>query len=249
MRRQRDRSSRGIPLLLVLVSLSAASSAAAAPAANLDRRSAPRRSGLGWDSGIAVRYRLGATWGLGVRVNPDLSDRDAAGRRAVDDPERTRIDASSGDRETDTFGAGIMIFRETRIGRWLGFGPYGELAFDRSRYSNDDVSRASSTGLFDGESETRVSGYATATRTWSVEFGVRPTFTIHDRFALESRLGVALRSLDTDYAYRSRAEWSEEGVVTSRSDSEYRTDSDGWSVSVFGEELGPGATLTFIAYF
>ncbi|MFN0151432.1 MAG: hypothetical protein ACKVU1_12080 [bacterium] len=66
---------------------------------------------------------------------------------------------------------------------------------------------------------------------------------------MESQFGVSVANSDSDSerSYLSRYPGYPDGTrITRRVEREKSND---WSVSVFGEELGPGATLTFIAYF
>jgi len=232
-------------MALTVCALGEAVSAECPPDSNT---SCSHRIGVGWDSGIGARYRIGRHWGLGVRLNPDLTDSESRFRRVSERPDETDFRDASTDSEGRTYGASIMLYREARIARWLGFGPYCELAFDgrRSEYRDDNLNYSSAEG--DGTDRFLYRSSA-STRSWTTSIGVRPTFTFCDRFALESRLGVALVFSDenTDRYYLNSAQI--EGEYDYGSASAVRVDGNAWSVSFFGQELGPGATLTFMAYF
>lgn len=255
----------GILLLLVSFLLAGITQAAAQSPAGASRR----HWGVGWDRGLGFRYRTDGQWGFGLRVNPDLyhntSDRDGSSEgQQIDD--RTSTSTSSDDdiqdTDVDRYGASAMAFREFRIGRWVGVGPFAEISFDRtvrtsvrSRRAIDrddpDVTDTDDTVTrFDVTDERD----ETDARTWAFSIGLRPTFTIEERFALETRFGVSVAHSDEESTRLYRRQTVNDDVGTSRdgvSTSEQITDSASqtWQLDAIGRSLGLGAEMEFMIYF
>lgn len=220
-------------------------SAPADVSANQTEAPRPRR-GIGWDSGIGLRYRLGERWGLGLRVNPNLSDFDSETNRVDERSDETENRVLLDDSETRSLGAALMLFRESTIGRWLGIGPYAEIGYSRTRF--EWLNGTDTYYPIDERTSRGLVASSGTSHAWTAAVGIRPTFTVRGRFALESRVGVSLQFVDeeSEGLYRNQeqagdAEYLSESVTTGTGDS--------WNVTVFGQELGPGATLTFMAYF
>jgi hypothetical protein len=151
-------------------------------------------------------------------------------------------DLNEGD--TQTWGGSVMVFRETRIGRWVGVGPYAEVMYTDTKSSSESRRTSYGDALREDLFRTEYSAH-----TWKLVVGVRPTFTFKNRFALESRLGIALTFIDSARS-RTSAERTQVPEEEPRVHNAFEhTHGDEWGLEAFGEELGPGATLTFIAYF
>lgn len=236
-------------LIFALVLLATTASARAEESAE-KTHAAHRRFGVGWDDGIALRYRFDGAWGFGFRVNPNLSDSesDRLGNEYVPGfSTGVRIDESES--HSEVYGAAILVYRESRIGRWLAIGPCFELRYAESRSETRSLNESTSEGAPPDAGYGSDYDSIRNSRIWTWRLGLRPTFTFADRFALESQFGVSVANSDSDSerSYLSRYPGYPDGTrITRRVEREKSND---WSVSVFGEELGPGATLTFIAYF
>ncbi len=170
------------------------------------------RWGAGWDEGLALRAKLGDGWGLGLRVNPDLTDPKSSGTDSssstwdwlcsgttlCDNGSKTQS-SQSADSDVRTFSASLMAYREKKLGKWLAVGPYLALNYDRRRETRTetfDSQTQSSTGgpLLPPEPTPYGSRSKTTLRRWQrsigVELGIRPTFQFHERFVLETRFGL-----------------------------------------------------------
>ncbi|MBN2369801.1 MAG: hypothetical protein JXO72_04885 [Vicinamibacteria bacterium] len=111
------------------------------------------RFGVGWDDGIAFRARLGSRWGLGLRVNPDITDSEAnasssfmSHHESDGGPIVTRVPGTSTvsplsesmsesesirNENMRTFGVSAMLYYERGFGRRLAAGPYLGLNYTR----------------------------------------------------------------------------------------------------------------------
>lgn len=211
-------------LLMICVLLGAGARDAAA---GTEEDAGPRRWGIGWDRGIALRYRPEPGWGLGVRINPDILDDD----RTEPDLDRELT------RESDdlSLSFGFLAYREAKLGTWVRLGPYSELSFtyeDReTTYDQIEPDRV----LHDFQ--------AYRLRTWRWEVGLRPAFAIEDRFVLETRFGLALIRRDGDREESRRSERNGEIIREFTSG-----DSQSWELDSLGTNLGFGSVLQFIIY-
>jgi len=79
------------------------------------------RWGVGWDEGLAVRYMVDSSWGLGLRI-------DALGVRpgSVRDDEQPPLEDGV---SVGPLYVGALIFREAHVGTWLRIGPFASVAF------------------------------------------------------------------------------------------------------------------------
>jgi hypothetical protein len=182
------------------------------------------RWAVGWDDGVGVRYLVSPHWGLGLRVSPRLSDysNDVLIAPDQDDP---YTPGPSRESDNHSFDVGIMVFRTVEIGRGFGFGPFAKLGY----YRSDGKITDNSSGA-ESVNETNENRY-------TLEIGVRPTYSFSKRFVLETRLGVGLLVINRDNDSDSP------GGLLRRT--EYRqTD-----LYAFGKDLGPGAVVQFMVYF
>jgi hypothetical protein len=220
-----------------------------------------RRWGFGWEaevgsfyssfaSGIGIRYRASPEWGIGLIVNPFLDGDDAESRSSsTSSGGSMEVSRTSGDDEGYRLFAAAMVYREARVGKWLGVGPYAGIGYQRGRVESSDLrveERADDLGV---RTSTAVSRSESWWDEWSLSVGLRPTFTVEKRFVLETRLGVdiSFRHNEGDASSRrvSGATNAETEEDVSRSSNEW----DSWDLTVLGQNLGPGATMTFIVYF
>lgn len=212
-------------LLLSLVPLSTA------------RAEAPeRRWGIGWDGGIGMRYRLSTTWGLGLRVNPNLYNDEVT----YDLDNSVTLE----DRETvhNGFTIQTMVYRESEIGENLGVGAFlgAGVTVDNSDYDNE-----SAINLSGGTVRLDTSELTSRTTTWFTEFGFRPTYTFKERFVLETRIGIRLEHVDTEDRRKTISYIDGTQTGETFDQGTFRR----WRFSAFGQNLGPGAVVQFMIYF
>ena len=231
-------------LLILVVAAAPAPSAAADPAGGPE---AFRRWGIGWDNGIALRCWLSPTWGLGFNLNPDWQEYETDWGLPPDpgDPLPDWQENSSRSRATTV---SLLLFSESRLRPWLRAGPYAALSYAYAR--DRDVYFDHSAGDW-GEgvviSESRSEDLDTD-RSWTAEIGIRPSFRLHDRFVLETRLGIRLsRFTSESVAHYTQTVWTETTEETTASEHHDR-DKD-WRLAALGRDLGPGAALQFVILF
>ncbi len=211
-----------------------------------------RRWGVGWDDGIAARYRLNETWGVGLRIDPSLTDETSDSKdESVYEGETERSSEenwmSEGDRQAITVGT--MIYRETRIGRWVGLGPFAAVNYS---WSDDDDVRSFS-ALSEGETYSDPERHRTDVdirKSHTVDFllGIRPAFHIENRFVLETRFGLRLRYYSNEWNASDVSQSIDEGGDLTTGENTTRSESSRWSFDSFGHDLGLGATMQFILY-
>ncbi|MFN0151433.1 MAG: hypothetical protein ACKVU1_12085 [bacterium] len=223
------------------------------------------RWGVGWDGGIgfiggggiAVRYRIDHSWGLGAIITTSVSggddegdDRDSSTESDYESVEGT---VSTSDFTSDSYSLRGFAFHETRLADWFTMGPYFGMGYGYRRYESDAVSV--STRLTDSQIsiERRQSTSTSTDHEWAFSVGLRPSFTFDKRFTLETRLGITAIWTDSSGSSTSRRTVTSgtEGEVfeTRESVDRDRDDDDGWRLNAFGEDLGPGAVLAFIVSF
>jgi len=183
-----------------------------------------RRWGLGWDDGIALRYRPQPGWGLGIRVNPDIADLDSSSPMAVGGNEEKRTDLA----------VGLLGYREVAAGKWVRIGPYARIDYDYSRLE------AASSFVADPYRQFRTTNRTV--HTWHWGLGLRPAFAIEDRFVLETRFGISVTRQTSDEDRLTSIAPPPQEVL----DHEERSL---WSVGAVGTNLGFGSVLQFIIYF
>jgi len=187
-----------------------------------------RRWGIGWDKGIALRYRPNPEWGFGFRFFPDSYDFDNSS------PDENYLERTT-EREDWSVSLGFLVYHETRLGRWVRLGPYSELGFtyDENEYASDYIRE-------ERESHRREETWR---RVWRVALGFRPAFAIEDRFVLESRFGISVTRTNEDREERSRE------VNGEPSERFSHNETDTLDFRAFGTNLGFGSVLQFIIYF
>lgn len=208
-----------------------------------------RRWAVGYDSGVSARYHVTENWGIGGRISPSWSDDSSTGQdfstlsngqetsdqRYFDDDDYLRTGIS----------ASLMIFRQTRFGRWLAVGPYAEIGYSWTRTQVLDTR----TRLDSEPGEISWDGRESDSRIYTVglDFGVRPVFLISERFALESQLGFRVEHLTKKYSWLDERRSGEiDDLRITRYGS--RSEDDDWSFLIVGERLGLGALLAFHVY-
>lgn len=174
-----------------------------------------RRWGVGWDDGIGVRYRLDSSWALGLSVNGRLDGT----IRKVDELVDTTQRRISNNRAGGSLKTRLTLIRDTRLNKWMGLGLFGGVAFNH--YSDHEP------------------GYDRIDNGYSVDAGIRVTFSFFRRLVLESRFGLTASRNHSN----SRSHNSGYGVWRSHSTE------DTWYTSSFGNGLGPGSVLQFMVYF
>ena len=223
----------GLSAVLALgVGPARAEEGSSSPEATLESTSqAQPRFGVGWDDGVALRFRLSPRWGVGLRVNPDLVDADESARSSytyqyeTDDSSSaippfyprwssSYLWESDGNDDRKTFALSAMLYHERRFGRWFAAGPY--LALNYTRMTYDSTQRVYyKTTWEDGYSRIPRSGdneewADIQTHYWErnlgVELGVRPVLPLHEHFAIETRFGVEMLF----------SKWNEDGQQSNR---------------------------------
>jgi hypothetical protein len=200
---------------------------------------------VGWDSGLAVRYQTRGVWGWGFRLNPFILDetRDDANDIPLEDDEfGYQIGEEIADED---LGVAFMIFRHVPIGARIGVGPFAEIGYAKSIRSDEEMATFVYGSDFGGDTSTTRRSITRDGDSWALSLGLRPTFTFAGRFRLESRIAVRL-----GYDAERSDEWVNSRVIDNDDDrasrlSVSREQSDGWNVSVFGQQLGPGSLLSF----
>lgn len=220
--------------------------------------------GIGWDAGrgfvapgIAIRRRVDEAWGLGLIVDTNISggddeSEDRSGDRS-DDYTRNRETQVTSDFTSDAFGLRGFAFHESQLTDWFSLGPYFGIGYGFDRRDTDEL--RVSTSVSDASiSVERLETTSTRTRhSWAFTTGVRPAFTFDGRFILETRLGLTATWRDGETkTSRYETDTTRDGNGAIQSSSSVRVerdDDDGWTLSAFGQELGPGAVLSFIVCF
>ncbi len=220
--------------------------------------------GVGWDAGrgfvaggVAIRRRINDEWGLGFIIDANVSggddeeeDRDG---NQNDDRSSTQEGLVTDDFTYDAFGLRAFAFHETRLTEWFALGPYFGLGYGFDRRDSDELrvsTRVTDTAI---STERREVTSTNTAHSWAFSLGLRPSFTFDQRFVLETRLGFTGIWRDEETrrtVFTSEFSEDENGATESSTRVEKnRDDDDGWSFTAFGQELGPGAVLSFIVCF
>jgi hypothetical protein len=269
-----------IGFLVLLCGAPLAAEEAAAPRPEQPKKQ--YRWGVGWDEGLAFRARLPHGFGLGLRLNPNLvhpesadtsSSREQAsencnGAQTCTGTQKSDSTASStGDQRT--LSGALMVYHETKLGKWLAVGPYLAANYQRTTDTTTDTSQGNATTQYNYpylrvQPLPEVIGATdnTKTQTWKrtvgIEIGVRPTFQFHDRFVLETRFGLELAFTRWNETTTSQSARTDNGgtpanvLPASYTDTSSGTRTSSGSDHRFhtvGERLGPGAQLRFVVLF
>ncbi len=219
-----------------------------------------RRWGIGFDSGLAsssygygslaLRYRLDDKWGVGLNLNPgwgdNREDSDSFSDGYYDDAIHYSHTAESSDRK----GLRVegFLYREQKIGRWLGVGPFLGLTYNYSSSTNRRWTRTTILYPTTTGQRFQVRESHDQDRYYQLVIGVRPTFTFEERLVLEARFGLLLSYSDSERGYASSRE--ETGTYSTNNYREAtRNDYGRWGVGAFGSGLGPGSVLSFTILF
>jgi hypothetical protein len=237
--------------------------AAAALADSSAARAMRHRWGIGWDggvalssSGIALRFRIDPSWGLGAVVYTSVVGSDdedlARGEDNFGVSDSRSTDVGTSDVTSDAWRIQGFAFHEKPLVSWFAIGPYVGFGYGYSRREVDGLhfgTRLDNGVLRDNrreETETRTS------HVWVFSVGVRPSFQFEERFILESRFGLSARWTNSESVRTRREEStvrSASGTETDTSFDRTRDEEDDWSLYFAGQELGPGAVLSFIILF
>jgi hypothetical protein len=100
-----------------------------------------KRWGVGWDNGIAMRYLLSPTWGLGFQIRPQFSDEDSDDLWVTtpQEPDPPSLRQTFYANKSKYISVGFLIYREHEISDWLGVGPYLRLLYDRNTSDRSSV--------------------------------------------------------------------------------------------------------------
>jgi hypothetical protein len=199
-----------------------------------------RRWGFGWDSGIAARYYVTPNWGLGLRVNPNVSD-----ERGNDDglwhytqtgqPEEGSSEMETVRAETVSWGAGVMGFMEFDVAGSFRLGPYGNLTYgyySRTRESSGTGEELRSGRTYDVVFRDRSTEL---TRSVTAQAGIRPVVLIGKRLRIETRIGAGATWSKHNDDWRSTNYRTDNGRIrTTEHTSRY--DSEGWRIYTIGSD-------------
>lgn len=136
--------------------------------------------GVGWDNGLAIRYKPDSTWGMGLTLSGSITrSRDEDLRLFGDSVSYLRTEKSDG----GNIGILLVVFSERQISGGMSAGPYFGLGFQHR--------------------SSHYPGVSWNANGWSVHAGIRPTFRFFRRLVLESRFGISLVGEHTTLRSRS----------------------------------------------
>lgn len=220
--------------------------------------------GIGWDAGrgfvaggIAIRRRIDEEWGLGFIVDANVSGEDdegddRSGDRSEDYGSTSEAQLSE-DATYDAYGLRGFVFHETRVTDWFGLGPYCGMGYGYDRRDTDELRVSTRVTDASISTERRQENSTRISHSWAFTLGLRPSFIIEERFILETRLGVTAVWTDSETrstTYSSYSRRDGNGAIESSSSVDRRdSDDNAWRFAAFGQELGPGAVLSFIVKF
>lgn len=200
--------------------------AGAAAAADAGTGAAPlRRLAFGWDpvetgNGLTVRYRLSRCWDLGLAAGPNDYRRDTESWSWDDDG--VVVDDGQPEEQDDRREQGWV-----RLAAGAGFWSEGRLAvsavgavtyrWSAEEYRTRDYYNYSG-AIWDYANRRTSYDYDT----WSVAFGIRPSFQVSSRVQVEFEAGLQFERETVDY---ESIEWwdSASGTDLTRETRHYRT--------------------------
>ena len=198
--------------------------------------------------GLGLRYHFGDQWGVGFRVNPSyrVGDDEFYDRDFESNSLGEELRTGESIREDSNLGVELefLAFREARLGRWLGLGPFAGVSY---AYSRGDTDSFFTSATNDSTTRETDRSYEGTTQTVTFTLGLRPTFHLSEHMVLETRFGVGLRFQDSSSV--NLDEWTNAfGVPGNFSRERTERASQEWGSTTFGESLGLRSVLSFMIY-